>query len=247
MTMVSAAVVSGGAGFLGSHLCDFLLEKGHRVICIDNLDTGSLQNIEHLKQGEDFLFLNHDVTEPLYDRRADRLRLPPREPGEPDRLRAPAPAHAQGRLLRDAQHARPGEVQARPLPAHLDERGVRRPADPPPAGDLLGAREPDRPARGLRRGQALRRGAHDGLPPPAGRRHGDRAHLQHLRPAHAPPRRARDPHLRAPGAREQAAHRLRGRLPDALLLLRRRTRSAASICSPRAASTCPSTSATRTR
>ena len=43
MDMVSTAVVSGGAGFLGSHLCDYLLAKGHRVICIDNLDTGSLQ------------------------------------------------------------------------------------------------------------------------------------------------------------------------------------------------------------
>jgi dTDP-glucose 4,6-dehydratase len=66
MQMVSTAVVSGGAGFLGSHLCDSLLEKGHRVICLDNLDTGSLQNIEHLRNGEDFLFVNHDVTEPFY-------------------------------------------------------------------------------------------------------------------------------------------------------------------------------------
>ena len=66
MGMVSTAVVSGGAGFLGSHLCDYLLAKGHRVICIDNLDTGSLQNIEHLKNGEDFLFENHDVTEPFF-------------------------------------------------------------------------------------------------------------------------------------------------------------------------------------
>src|SRR3954449_3047401 len=66
MDMVSTAVVSGGAGFLGSHLCDSLLEKGHRVICVDNLDTGSLQNIEHLRNGEDFLFVNHDVTEPFF-------------------------------------------------------------------------------------------------------------------------------------------------------------------------------------
>ena len=60
------AVVSGGAGFLGSHLCDFLLAQGHRVICIDNLDTGSLQNVEHLRNGDDFLFVSHDVTEPLF-------------------------------------------------------------------------------------------------------------------------------------------------------------------------------------
>jgi dTDP-glucose 4,6-dehydratase len=55
------AVVTGGAGFLGSHLCDHLISKGYRVICIDNLDTGSLQNVEHLR-GDEFLFINQDVT-----------------------------------------------------------------------------------------------------------------------------------------------------------------------------------------
>jgi dTDP-glucose 4,6-dehydratase len=58
------AVVTGGAGFLGSHLCDYLVERDFRVICIDNLDTGSLQNVEHLR-GEKFEFVNHDVTEYL--------------------------------------------------------------------------------------------------------------------------------------------------------------------------------------
>ena len=56
------AVVTGGAGFLGSHLCDYLIERGFRVVCIDNLDTGSLQNVAHLR-GENFEFINHDVTE----------------------------------------------------------------------------------------------------------------------------------------------------------------------------------------
>jgi dTDP-glucose 4,6-dehydratase len=56
------AVVTGGAGFLGSHLCDYLVERDFRVVCIDNLDTGSLQNVAHLR-GEDFEFVNHDVTE----------------------------------------------------------------------------------------------------------------------------------------------------------------------------------------
>jgi dTDP-glucose 4,6-dehydratase len=58
-------IVTGGAGFLGSHLCDALLAKGHRVICVDNLDTGSLQNIEHIK-APDFSFLQHDLTEPIF-------------------------------------------------------------------------------------------------------------------------------------------------------------------------------------
>ena len=56
------AVVTGGAGFLGSHLCEYLLARGHRVICVDNLVTSSLANIEHLR-GDSFAFLNHDVTE----------------------------------------------------------------------------------------------------------------------------------------------------------------------------------------
>lgn len=59
---MTTCVVTGGAGFVGSHLCDALLEKGCRVICIDNLDTGSLQNIEHIRSPE-FTFLNHDITE----------------------------------------------------------------------------------------------------------------------------------------------------------------------------------------
>ena len=56
------ALVTGGAGFLGSHLCDRLVEEGYRVICVDNLETGSLQNVEHLR-GDEFLFMHHDITE----------------------------------------------------------------------------------------------------------------------------------------------------------------------------------------
>src|SRR5262245_66315831 len=55
------AVVTGGAGFLGSHLCDALVREGLRVVCVDNLETGSLQNVEHLR-GDSFLFVNHDLT-----------------------------------------------------------------------------------------------------------------------------------------------------------------------------------------
>jgi dTDP-glucose 4,6-dehydratase len=55
------AVVTGGAGFLGSHLCDALISEGHRVICVDNLETGSLQNVEHLR-GDAFAFMHHDIT-----------------------------------------------------------------------------------------------------------------------------------------------------------------------------------------
>ena len=59
------SLVTGGAGFLGSHLCDALLERGHRVICVDNLETGSLKNIEHIRRPE-FVTLNIDIIEPYF-------------------------------------------------------------------------------------------------------------------------------------------------------------------------------------
>ena len=59
---MTTSVVTGGAGFLGSHLCEYLLEKGQRVICLDNLDTGSLQNIEHLRDPQ-FEFRNVDCVD----------------------------------------------------------------------------------------------------------------------------------------------------------------------------------------
>ncbi|MCD6406191.1 MAG: SDR family oxidoreductase [Planctomycetes bacterium] len=57
------SVVTGGAGFIGSHLCDYLLAKGHSVVCVDNLLTGNPDNIAHLFGNERFLFIKHDVTE----------------------------------------------------------------------------------------------------------------------------------------------------------------------------------------
>jgi dTDP-glucose 4,6-dehydratase len=62
---MTTALVTGGAGFLGSHLCDELLARGHRVICVDNLETGSLANIEHIRN-PDFVHLNADIIEPYH-------------------------------------------------------------------------------------------------------------------------------------------------------------------------------------
>jgi dTDP-glucose 4,6-dehydratase len=62
---VPTSLVTGGAGFLGSHLCDELLRRGHRVICVDNLETGTLANIEHIRD-QGFIHLNLDIIEPYY-------------------------------------------------------------------------------------------------------------------------------------------------------------------------------------
>jgi dTDP-glucose 4,6-dehydratase len=62
---MSTCLVTGGAGFLGSHLCDELLARGNRVICVDNLETGSLQNIAHIRDPR-FRSLNVDITEPFF-------------------------------------------------------------------------------------------------------------------------------------------------------------------------------------
>lgn len=69
------SIVTGGAGFVGSHLCEFLLERGHRVTCVDNLITGNLGNIASLRSHPRFRFVRHDVTRPLPKKagRADLL------------------------------------------------------------------------------------------------------------------------------------------------------------------------------
>ncbi len=64
--MKKTCVVTGGAGFLGSHLCDRLLAEGYSVVCLDNLLTGSIRNIEHLAGNEDFTFIKQNVTDYLY-------------------------------------------------------------------------------------------------------------------------------------------------------------------------------------
>jgi dTDP-glucose 4,6-dehydratase len=63
---VTTSLVTGGAGFLGSHICERLLAEGHRVICVDNLITGNRANIEPLMADERFSFIKHDITVPLH-------------------------------------------------------------------------------------------------------------------------------------------------------------------------------------
>lgn len=59
-------IVTGGAGFIGSHLCEKLLERGNKVICLDNLFTGSKKNVAHLLKNKNFKFVKHDIIEPFF-------------------------------------------------------------------------------------------------------------------------------------------------------------------------------------
>src|SRR5690242_14151027 len=66
MTENHRVLVTGGAGFLGSHLCDRLIQDGHEVICADNFQTGSRRNVAHLLDNQLFTVLEHDITNPLF-------------------------------------------------------------------------------------------------------------------------------------------------------------------------------------
>ena len=66
-------LVTGGAGFIGSHLCKRLLNENNKVICLDNLFTGSLKNIDSLKSNNNFEFVNHDITKPYYRDSIDEI------------------------------------------------------------------------------------------------------------------------------------------------------------------------------
>jgi dTDP-glucose 4,6-dehydratase len=92
-------VITGGAGFVGSHLCERFLERGHEVICVDNLITGSLGNVEHLRANPRFSFVRHDISHPLeIDGPVDNI-LHFASPASPvDYLRHPIPTLKVGSL-----------------------------------------------------------------------------------------------------------------------------------------------------
>ena len=172
---------------------EYLLGKGFSVIGMDNLAHGRRR--EHRAPGRPRVRLRQARRHELHrGRRPARLHLPLRRA----RPRRSTTSSCRSRRSRSAASARtmpgPRQGQGRAVPARLDVRDLRRPARASAARGLLGQRQPDRPARRLRRGQALRRGDHDGLPPRPRHPDAHRAHLQHLRPAHAPrgrPRRSR--------------------------------------------------------
>ena len=219
---VSKVLVTGGAGFLGSHLCERLLADGHDVLCVDNFFTGSKRNIEHLIGQPDVRAdaPRRDVPALRRGRRDLQPGLPglARSTTSTTRCRRPRPACT----ARSTCSGWPSGCKARILQASTSEV-YGDPRDPPADRGLLGPRQSDRHPQLLRRGQALRGDAVLRLPPPARARHQGGADLQHLRPAHAPQRRpgglATSSSRRCEG--EPITH-LRRRPADPLVLLRRR-------------------------
>ena len=159
-------VITGAAGFIGSHLSETLLDRGyvghrHR----QPADRATRQNIAHLRN-RDFSSSSTTSRTTSTSRAPVDLRAALGEPGQPDRLSRAADPDAEGRRARHAQRARAGQGEEGARFVHrLDVGGLRRSARAPAEGNLLGQRQPHRPARRVRRGQALRRGDHDGVSP----------------------------------------------------------------------------------
>jgi dTDP-glucose 4,6-dehydratase len=219
-TLMPTCLVTGGAGFLGSHLCDELLRRGHRVICADNLETGSLANIAHIREPE-FRFEQIDIIEPYFIDEPVDFVYHAASPASPiDYLRLPlhtlkVGSHGTHHTLGLAKRHRArflifstsevyGDPEIHPQPESY--WGNVNPIGPRGVYD-----EAKRYAEALTMA----------YPPPAGRRHGDRAGSSTPTALDAPARRARHPDLPAPGALRSPDHDLRRRLADAQLHLRR--------------------------
>ena len=195
-------LVTGGAGFLGSHLCERLLNDGHEVICLDNYFTGRMANVAHLRDNRNFELIRHDVTEPIL-LEVDRIF----------NLACPAsPIHYQFNPVKTIKTSVMGAINMLGLAKRVKARILQAstsevygdPAVHPQTEDYWGNVNPigirscydegKRVAETLfmdyhrqnKVEQARRRNALHGLPPPEQGRHPHCPHFQYVRPAHAP-------------------------------------------------------------
>ncbi len=218
---MSTCLISGGAGFLGSHMCDHLLRDGHRVICVDNLDTGSLQNVEHIRD-DAFVFIQHDLTEAFFIDEPIDFVYHLASPASPiDYLRLPlhtlkVGSYGTHHMLGLAKKKRArfilastsevyGDPQVHPQPesywGHVNPIGPRGVYD-----------EAKRYAEALTMAYHRQQGVDTGIV----------RTFNSFGRSNEAPRRTRDSDLPAPGVAGQAADRVRRRQPDAQLLLCRR-------------------------
>ncbi len=180
------SLVTGGAGFLGSHLCDALLANGHRVICVDNLETGSLNNIAHLR-GDEFVHLNVDIIEPYFVDQPLDFVYHFASPASPiDYLRIPLHTLKVGSYGTHHTLGLAKRHRARFLTASTSEVYGDPQVHPQPES-YWGHVNPIGPRGVYDEAKRFSEALDDGLPPPAGGRYGDRADLQHLRSADARP------------------------------------------------------------
>ena len=209
MIDASRIMVTGGAGFLGSHLCERLVAAGHDVLCVDNFFTGRRRNVERLLDSKRFELMRHDVTLPLYV-----------EVDEIYNLACPAsPIHYQFDPVQTTKTSVHGAINmlglAKRVKAKIFQASTSEvygdPAMHPQEESYWGNVNPIGPRscydEGKRCAETLffdYRRQHQAADQ-------GRAHLQHLRPAHAPQRRARGVQLHRAGAEGRGHHHLRRR------------------------------------
>ncbi len=163
-------LVTGAAGFLGSHLTDVLLADGHTVIGVDNLSTGRLENLEHLQGEPRFSLLERDICQPFEPGQVDAIynMASPASPTDymrlgPETLRVGAYGVFNTLDIARRYHAR--YLHASTSECYGD------PEVHPQGGKLLGPCKSDRTALRIRRGEALCRSDRDGLPALSRRRY----------------------------------------------------------------------------
>ncbi len=183
MASTKRILVTGGAGFLGSHLCERLVDQGHDVICLDNFFTSQKSNVAHLLAHPNFELIRHDVTQPFW------LEL-----DEIYNLACPAsPGHYQFNPIKTIKTSVLGAMHSLAIGKRCKAKVLQASTsevygDPevhPQSESYRGCVNPIGP-RLLRRRKAGRRNAVHGLPPPEPREHPHRANLQHVRRADAP-------------------------------------------------------------
>ena len=139
------ALVTGGAGFLGSHLCDALLAEGHAVVCVDNLITGREENIAHLANDPGFEFQHYDICQPFDFGKVDYV-FNFASPASPvDYMEHGIPTSASG-IVRDLQRAGIAKRHGAKFFMASTSECYGDPEQHPQSGNLLGTREPDRAA-----------------------------------------------------------------------------------------------------
>ena len=210
-------LVTGAAGFLGSHLCDALLARGHDVIGLDNFFTGSKDNIRHLRANDHFEIIRHDIIQPIL-LEVDRIY----------NLACPAsPVHYQFNPVKTIKTSVLGTINMLGLAKRVKARILQAstsevygdPEEHPQKESYWGQVNPIGPRSCYDEGKRVAEIADGQLPAAEPRRHPHRAHLQHLRPAHGPERRPGGQQLHPAGPARRADHHLRPRRADPFLLL----------------------------